>query len=131
MTEQSVVNVVAQSFYSGLKQILTSTGGQPVSPSSLLTSDIRHDIHSCTAQLVDWTMAAYDTSSHAIDPSDNPIAWRELIPAYQAHRSDCPTCIAPGTTADTGNTVTLGGGSNPNAQDTTLDLRHDQYTSKF
>ena len=46
--------------------------------------------------LIDWLVAANDTVSHAPDPPDNPLDWKELAAAYQAHHFSCFQFITAG-----------------------------------
>jgi hypothetical protein len=38
--------------------------------------------------------AANDDDSHAPDPPDNPLDWKQLASAYHTHHFNCPTRIA-------------------------------------
>ena len=96
MTAQAVETVVAQLADAGLNLSLAPAGGLAVAPSSHLTADLRALIRSSKEQLIDWLTAANDTASHAPDPPDNPLDWKELAAAYHAHHFNCPTCIAAG-----------------------------------
>ncbi len=96
MTAQAVETVVAQLADAGLNLSLAPAGGLAVAPSSHLTADLRALIRSSKAQLIDWLTAANDAASHAPEPPDNPVDWKELPAAYHAHHFNCPTCIAAG-----------------------------------
>ena len=96
MTAQAVETVVAQLADAGLNLSLAPAGGLAVAPSSHLTADLRDLIRSSKEQLIGWLTAANDTASHALDPPDNPVDWKELAAAYHAHHFNCPTCIAAG-----------------------------------
>ena len=96
MTAQTVETVVAQLAQAGLNISLAPIGGLAVAPSSHLTADLRDLIRSSKALLIDWLTAANDAVSHAPDPPENPLDWKELAAAYHAHHFNCPTCIAAG-----------------------------------
>lgn len=96
MTSLAVETVVAQLANAGLNFSLAPAGGLAVAPSSHLTADLRELIRSSKAQLIDWLTAANDAASHAPDPPENPLDWKELAEAYHAHHFNCPTCIAAG-----------------------------------
>ena len=96
MPALAVEAVVAQLADAGLNLTLTPAGGLAVAPSSHLTADLRDLIRSSKPLLIDWLTAANDTASHAPDPPDNPVDWKELAAAYHAHHFNCPTCIAAG-----------------------------------
>ena len=96
MTALAVKTVVAQLTNAGLNLSLAPAGGLAVAPSSHLTADLRALIRSSKALLIDWLTAANDAASHAPDPPDNPLDWKELAAAYHAHHVNCPTCKAAG-----------------------------------
>ena len=96
MTTQAVEIVVAQLSHAGLNLSLAPAGGLAVAPSSHLTADLRDLIRSSKSMLIDWLTAANDVASHAPDPPDDPVDWKELAAAYHAHHFKCPTCIAAG-----------------------------------
>ena len=96
MTTQAVETVVAQLADDGLNLSLAPAGGLAVAPSSHLTADLHDLIRSSKAQLIGWLTAANDTASHALDPPDNPVDWKELAAAYHSHHFNCSTCIAAG-----------------------------------
>ena len=96
MTAQPVETVVAQLSHAGLNLSLAPAGGLAVTPTSHLTADLRALIRSSMALLIDWLTAANDAASHAPDPPENPLDWKELAAAYHAHHFNCPTCIAAG-----------------------------------
>ena len=96
MTAQAVETVVAQLADAGLNLSLAPAGGLAVAPSSHLTADLRALIRSSKAQLIDWLTVANDAASHAPDPPNDPVDWKELAAAYHAHHFNCPTCIAAG-----------------------------------
>jgi hypothetical protein len=96
MTAQAVEIVVAQLADAGLNLSLAPAGGLAVAPSSHLTADLRDLIRSSKALLIEWLTAANDAASHAPDPPDDPVDWKELAAAYHAHHFNCPTCIAAG-----------------------------------
>ena len=96
MTAQAVETLVAQLSQAGLNLSLAPSGGLAVAPSSHLTADLRALIRSSKTLLIDWLTAANDAASHAPDPPDNPLDWKELAAAYHAHHFNCPTCIAAG-----------------------------------
>lgn len=96
MTTQAVEIVVAQLWHAGLNLSLAPGGGLAVAPSSHLTADLRDLIRSSKALLIDWLTAANDGASHAPDPPDDPVDWKELAAAYHAHHFKCPICIAAG-----------------------------------
>ena len=96
MTALAVKTVVAQLANAGLNLSLAPAGGLAVAPSSHLTADLRALIRSSKALLIDWLTAANDAASHAPDPPDNPLDWKELAAAYHAHHVNGPTCIAAG-----------------------------------
>ena len=96
MTAQAVETVVARLSDAGLNLSLAPAGGLAVAPSSHLTADLRALIRSSKEQLIDWLTAANDTASHAPDPLDDPVDWKELAASYHAHHFNCPTCIAAG-----------------------------------
>ncbi len=96
MTAQAVETLVAQLSHAGLNLSLAPAGGLAVAPSSHLTADLRALIRSSKALLIDWLTAANDAASHAPDPPDNPLDWKELAAAYHAHHFNCQTCIAAG-----------------------------------
>ena len=96
MTALAVKTVVAQLANAGLNLSLAPAGGLAVAPSSHLTADLRALIRSSKALLIDWLTAANDAASHAPDPPDNPLDWKEMAAAYHAHHFKCPTCKAAG-----------------------------------
>jgi hypothetical protein len=96
MTALAIETVVAQLVDAGLNLSLAPAGGLAVAPSSHLTADLRALIRSSKALLIDWLIAANDATSHAPDPPENPLDWKELAAAYHAHHFNCPTCIAAG-----------------------------------
>ena len=96
MTAQAVETVVAQLSHAGLNLSLAPAGGLAGAPSSHLTADLRALLRSSKALLIDWLTAANDAASHAPDPPENPLDWKELAAAYHAHHFNCPTCIAAG-----------------------------------
>lgn len=96
MTAQAVETMVAQLSHAGLNLSLAPAGGLAVAPSSHLTADLRALIRSSKALLIDWLTAANDAASHAPDPPENPLDWKELAAAHHAHHFNCPTCIAAG-----------------------------------
>lgn len=96
MTALAVETVVAQLSHAGLNLSLAPAGGLAVAPSSHLTADLRDLIRSSKALLIDWLTAANYAASHAPDPPENPLDWKELAAAYHAHHFNCPTCIAAG-----------------------------------
>lgn len=96
MTAQAVETVVAQLTDAGLNLSLAPAGGLAVAPSSQLTPDMRALIRSSKVQLIDWLTPANDVASHAPDPPDDPVDWKELAAAYHAHHFNCLTCIAAG-----------------------------------
>jgi len=96
MTAQAVETVVAQLAHAGLNLTLAPAGGLAVTPSSHLTADLRALIRSSKALLIDWLTASNEVASHAPDPPDNPLDWKELAAAYHAHHFNCPICIAAG-----------------------------------
>lgn len=96
MAAHSVSEIVEQLHDAGLNLSLAPAGGLAVAPSSHLTADLRELIRSSKALLIDWLTAANDAASHAPDPPDNPLEWKELAAAYHAHHFNCTTCIAAG-----------------------------------
>ncbi len=96
MTDLAVETVVAQLARAGLNLSLAPAGGLAVAPRSHLTDDLRELIRSSKALLIDWLTPAKDAASHAPDPPDKPLDWKELAAAYHAHHFNCPTCIAAG-----------------------------------
>lgn len=96
MTAQPVETVVAQLADAGLNLSLAPAGGLAVTPSSHLTADLRDLIRSSKALLIDWLTAANEAVNHAPDLPDDPVDWKELAAAYNAHHFNCPTCIAAG-----------------------------------
>jgi len=96
MTALAAETVVAQLTRAGLKLALAPAGGLAVTPSSHLTADLRALIRSSKALLIDWLTASNEVASHAPDPPENPLDWKELASAYHAHHFNCPTCIAAG-----------------------------------
>lgn len=96
MTSLAIETVVAQLADAGLNLFLAPAGGLAVAPSSHLTADLRTLIRSSKPLLIAWLTVANDTASHAPDPPDNPVDWKELTAAYHAHHFNCPTCIAAG-----------------------------------
>lgn len=96
MLANSTTAIVERLHSAGLNLSLAPTGGLAVAPSSHLTADLRDLIRSSKAQLIDWLTAANDVASHAPDPSDNPLDWKEVAAAYHAHHFNCPTCIVAG-----------------------------------
>ena len=96
MTALAVETVVAKLANAGLNLSLAPAGGLAVAPSRHLTADLRALIRSSKALLIDWLTAANDAASHAPDPPDNPLDWKELAAAYHAHHFNCQTCIAAG-----------------------------------
>jgi hypothetical protein len=96
MTAHAVDVVVAQIAHAGLNLSLAPEGGLAVAPRSHLTADLRELIRNSKALLIDWLTAANDATSHAPDPPDNPVDWKELAAAYHTHHFNCPTCIAAG-----------------------------------
>ena len=96
MTALAVETLVAQLSHAGLNLSLALSGGLAVAPASHLTADLRDLIRSSKALLIDWLTPANDSASHAPDPPDNPLDWKELAAAYHAHHFNCPTCIAAG-----------------------------------
>nr|MDP2190771.1 hypothetical protein [Rhodoferax sp.] len=96
MIAHSVSAIVDQLHHAGLNLSLAPAGGLAVAPSSHLTADLRDLIRSSKAILIDWLTAANDAASHAPDPPENPLDWKELAAAYHAHHFNCPACIAAG-----------------------------------
>ena len=96
MAALAVETLVAQLSHAGLNLSMAPAGGLAVAPSRHLTADLRDLIRSSKALLIDWLTAANDAASHAPDPPDNPLDWKELAAAYHAHHFNCPTCIAAG-----------------------------------
>lgn len=96
MIAHSASAIVDQLHHAGLNLSLAPAGGLAVAPSSHLTADLRDLIRSSKALLIDWLTAANDAASHAPDPPENPLDWRELAAAHHAHHFNCPTCIAAG-----------------------------------
>ena len=96
MPTHSAIAIVEKLHGAGLNLSLASTGGLAVAPSSHLTEDLRALIHSSKPLLIDWLTAANDAASHAPDPPDNTLDWKELAAAYHAHHFNCSTCIAAG-----------------------------------
>jgi len=96
MTASAIETVVAQLTHAGLNLSLAPAGGLAVAPSRHLTADLRDLIRSSKALLIDWLTAANDVASHAPDPPDDPVDWKELAAAYHAHHFKCPACIAAG-----------------------------------
>ena len=96
MTAQAVEIVVAQLSHAGLNLSLAPAGGLAVAPASHLTADLRALIRSSKALLIAWLTAANDDASHAPEPPDNPLDWRELAAAYHAHHFKCPMCMGAG-----------------------------------
>lgn len=96
MAAHSASAIVEQLHDAGLNISLAPTGGLAVAPSSHLTADLRDLIRSSRALLIDWLTAANDPASHAPDPPDDPVDWKELAAAYHAHHFNCPSCIAAG-----------------------------------
>ena len=96
MPTHSAIAIVERLHGVGLNLSLVPTGGLAVAPSRHLTADLRDLIRSSKALLIDWLTAANDAASHAPDPPDNPLDWKELAAAYHAHHFNCPTCIAAG-----------------------------------
>jgi hypothetical protein len=96
MPTHSANAIVARLRSAGLNLSLAPTGGLAVAPSSQLNDDLRALIRSSKALLIDWLTAANDAASHAPDPPDNPVDWKELAAAYHAHHFNCPICIAAG-----------------------------------
>jgi len=96
MTALAVETVVARLADAGLNLSLAPAGGLAVAPSSHLNADLRALIRNSKAQLIDWLTAANEVASHAPDPPDDPLDWKELAAAYHAHHFNCPTCIAAG-----------------------------------
>jgi hypothetical protein len=108
MTAKAVDALVARLSDAGLKLALAPGGGLAVQPSSHLTPDLRSLIRGSKTMLVDWLTAANDAASHAPDPPENPMDWRELAAAYHAHHFNCPTCIAAGRGAGYGSRCGVG-----------------------
>ena len=96
MASLAVETVVAQLADAGLSLSLAPAGGLAVAPSSHLTADLRDLIRSSKALLIDWLTTSNEVASHAPDPPDNPLDWKELAAAYHTHHFNCPTCIAAG-----------------------------------
>ena len=96
MPAHSATAIVERLHGAGLNLSLAPTGGLAVAPSSHLTEDLRALIRNSKALLVDWVKSANDAASHAPDPTDDPLNWKELAAAYHAHHFNCPTCIAAG-----------------------------------
>ena len=95
-TAQAAEIVVAQLSHAGLNLSLAPAGGLAVAPASHLTADLRALIRSSKALLIAWLTAANDDASHAPEPPDNPLDWRELAAAYHAHHFKCPMCMGAG-----------------------------------
>lgn len=95
MSAQSVSWIVDRLHHAGLNLSLAPNGGLAVTPSSLLTSDLRDFIRNSKAQLIDWLTTANDPSSHASDLYGWG-SWKELAAAYHAHQFNCLSCIAAG-----------------------------------
>lgn len=96
MTSLALETVMAKLSDAGLNLTLAPAGGLAVAPSSQLTAELRDLIRSSKALLIDWLTASNEVTSHAPDPPDNPLDWKELAAAYHAHHFNCPTCIAAG-----------------------------------
>ena len=96
MTFHTASAIVDQLHHAGLNLTLAPAGGLAVAPASRLTADLRDLIRNSKVLLIDWLMAANDSASHAPDPPDKPLDWKELVAAYHAHHFNCPTCIAAG-----------------------------------
>ena len=96
MHANSASAIVEQLHGAGLNLWLAPTGGLAVAPSSYLTDDLRALIRNSKALLIDYVKAANDAASHAPDPPENPLDWKELAAAYHAHHFNCRTCIAAG-----------------------------------
>ena len=99
MATHSASAIVKQLHGAGLNLSLVSTGGLAVAPSSKITADLRTLIRSSKALLIDWLTAANDAGSHALDPPENPLDWKELAAAYHTHHFNCPSCIAAGSSS--------------------------------
>lgn len=76
-TVATVTSVLTQLSQTGLNLSLAPAGGLAVAPASHLTADLRDQIRSSKALLIDCLTAANDA-------------------AYHAHHFNCPTCIAAG-----------------------------------
>lgn len=76
-TAATVTSVLTQLSQAGLSLLLAPAGGLAVAPASHLTADLRDQIRSSKALLIDWLTAANDA-------------------AYHAHHFNCSTCIAAG-----------------------------------
>ncbi len=96
MSSLTASAIVDQLRGAGLNLSLAPAGGLAVAPSSHLTDDLRSLIRSSKPLLIDWLTAANDATCHAPHPPDDPVDWKELASAYQAHHFNCPTCIAAG-----------------------------------
>ena len=96
MSIQSATSIVERLRGAGLNLSLAPTGGLAVAPSSNLNDDLRALIRSSKAVLIDWLTAANDAVSHAPDPPNDPLDWKELAAAYYAHHVNCRHCIAAG-----------------------------------
>ena len=96
MMTPSASAVVDQLRSAGLNLSLAPAGGLAVAPAGHLTADLRALIRSSKAALIAWLTAANDDASHAPEPPDNPLDWRELAAAYHAHHFKCPMCMGAG-----------------------------------
>ena len=96
MVAHTAIAIVEQLYEAGLNISLASAGGLAVTPSRLLTTDLRDLIRSSKVLLIDWLTAANDAANHAPNPTDNSLEWKERASAYHAHHINCPICIAAG-----------------------------------
>lgn len=96
MTGEALKAVIYQLSQAGLNISLASSGRLAVAPASHLTENLRELIRSSKALLIDWLTLTNDADCTAHDPPDNPLDWKELAVAYNAHHLNCPTCIAAG-----------------------------------
>jgi hypothetical protein len=96
MAAHTASAIVEQLHFAGLNLSLAPDGGLAVAPSSQLTADLRNLIRSSKDLLIDWLTSKNYAASHAPDPPENPLDWKELAAAYHTHHFNCPTCIAAG-----------------------------------
>ena len=108
MATDRAIAIVKQLHHVGLSLTLAPVGRLAVAPSSHLTDDLRALIRSSKPLLIDWLTAANDAASHAPDPPNNPLDWKDLAAAYHAHHFNCPICIAAGRGSQYGQRCDIG-----------------------
>ncbi len=105
---QALNVVVSQLKHVGLRVFLAPAGGLAVSPSSLLTDELRDLIRSVKPQLIEWLTATEGAAAHVQTPPARIVDWREEAAIYRSHHFKCPVCIAAGRGSRYGQRCALG-----------------------